>query len=359
MPTLGEVVEEWRVWRVTVQGVASTTAYADGVYGRKMLNAIGRDRQFRTLTPHDIERALSGSLGNGPGSINAYILRLRSVTDFGQNRGYISRASNVTHGLKVRKEPEKLWRQLPMSKFPMLLDSQNDRPRNRAIMATALHLLPRQGEMKTLRIADVLLDIGEVQLTVHKTGVVDRMPIPRQLDKELRAWLTHYSDRMGGLSPDWYLFPHERNVFDRRRPDGTFGPAQGQSWLLSPNVPISRYHRLAQRALIDIGFVTEETIGRNEGVHTIRRSGARAAFDVMLDGPGGKYDAALRHVQALLHHKNSVMTERYLGLTLDVQRRNDILRGQEMYPVFGDNGVTQLKGVEHADRDRDNHRSAM
>jgi hypothetical protein len=66
-----------------------------------------------------------------------------------------------------------------------------------------------------------------------------------------------------------------------------------------------------------------------EGCHTLRRSGARALFDDLVERGG--YDGVLRHVSAMLHHKSTLMTERYLGLDVDVKKRNDLIRGKKMY----------------------------
>lgn len=66
-------------------------------------------------------------------------------------------------------------------------------------------------------------------------------------------------------------------------------------------------------------------------MHTLRRSAARALFDrLATEG----YDGALRLVQAMLHHAQSSTTEHYLGLTLDKKRRDDIIRGESMYPAW-------------------------
>ena len=45
----------------------------------------------------------------------------------------------------------------------------------------------------------------------------------------------------------------------------------------------------------------------------------------------GSYDGILRYVSAMLHHKSTVMTERYLGLDVDVKKRNDLLKGRRMF----------------------------
>lgn len=65
---------------------------------------------------------------------------------------------------------------------------------------------------------------------------------------------------------------------------------------------------------------------KDQGTHTIRRAVARAFFDSMAGEQG--YDAALRTVSALLHHRSSATTEAYLGLSSERERRDKRLRGQ-------------------------------
>ena len=101
-----------------------------------------------------------------------------------------------------------------------------------------------------------------------------------------------------------------------------------------------RVHRIAQRALVGIGFDTHDEHGvtAREGMHTLRRSGARALFnELVLEG----YDGALRTVQSYLHHSSSTMTERYLGLAEDRHRRNKEFVGRNLYPSLAQ-GVIRI-----------------
>ena len=62
-------------------------------------------------------------------------------------------------------------------------------------------------------------------------------------------------------------------------------------------------------------------------------------FDELLERG---YDGALRQVQAMLHHKSSTMTEHYLGIDLDVKRRNEALRGRAMFTAPNIANVVRL-----------------
>jgi integrase len=167
-----------------------------------------------------------------------------------------------------------------------------------------------------------------------KTKAVDVMPISYELDIELRRWLTWYAQDIDGpLKDDYWLVP------TRRRPamanDGS-GPGGGymvrrEHGNCRPTVKGKRLHRYVQRAMVNFGMDIRDADGKSmmEGCHTLRRSGARALFDDLVERGG--YDGVLRHVSAMLHHKSTLMTERYLGLDVDVKKRNDLIRGKKMY----------------------------
>jgi integrase len=118
------------------------------------------------------------------------------------------------------------------------------------------------------------------------------------------------------LDPSWYLIPSRRRV---RMADGPDGKAQYR-WKISPEVPVSEPEQIVHRALERL-----DLDGKQEGFHTIRRSVARVMFDTLVEEGG--YDSAIRIVQSLLNHASSSMTERYLGVSAERNRRDDILRG--------------------------------
>jgi len=77
------------------------------------------------------------------------------------------------------------------------------------------------------------------------------------------------------------------------------------------------------------------------GMHTLRRSGARALFD-RLRHEG--YDGALMRVSSMLGHADTKTTEIYLGLSIERQQRNELIAGKAMFPDMTESGtVVPLK----------------
>jgi integrase len=231
-------------------------------------------------------------------------------------------------------------RRLPVTMFPTLLD-QAGGPRNRILFAGAIYLLVRSIELTRIRIADVNLEQGRIRVNLaKKTGrydvATDLMPITSELDAELRHWLIQYQDMCGYLDTSWYLFPA---FTPARAQKGHWGAVSGTG-LPRPDRMVAETHKLANEALDRINWKLQGE--RGEGMHTLRRAGARARFDV-LKALG--YDGALRQVQSLLHHKNAAMTEHYIGIDLDKFIRDEQLIGKPMYPQLSNPELVNL--AEH------------
>lgn len=233
--------------------------------------------------------------------------------------------SALTDAMPIRKIRSKERNRVPMADFPALLDAA-EHPRDRMIVALGLFLFLRASEAVTLRISDVDLDSGEIAVNIHKTGDYDIMPISKELDTELRRWLTYYSNECGSLKPDWYLVPAKvAPTYGRagapQAPDGFAA--------LSPTRPVGSAYLHVSGVLRAFGWsISGED---REGMHTLRRSGARAYYDTLADAG---VDGALRRVMTMLHHASVTTTERYLGLTVDRAVRDKEVKGQSMYPAL-------------------------
>jgi integrase len=227
-------------------------------------------------------------------------------------------------GLRYRKVPKDEAARLSINEFPLLLDSAEN-PRDRILVATGLYLFLRTSELESLRIRDVNLAEGTINTTIFKTGDFDVMPISSEYDKELRRWFTHYSQECGELDSNWYLIPTKNR-----------GSRTGKT-LYNPESKICHTERHVERSLNNMGWDTSQ--GR-VGMHLLRRSGARAWFDELNNQT---VDGALKIVQAHLHHKSVVMTERYLGLTADRIKRDRVLKGESMFPSLSGENVIQLR----------------
>lgn len=229
-------------------------------------------------------------------------------------------------------------RRLPVELFPHVLEQANN-PRDRALYASGFYLLCRSVELvggkdrDGIRIGDVNLGQGRIRVHVAKQKgrnkqVIDLMPITSEYDEELRRYLMWYQDQCGYLDPSWHLFPRLSRATARRGVEG-FIKGSGR---LRPELKMLKPYEPLNPILEAVGFKLDGDTG--EGMHTLRRGGARARFDVLVDMG---YDGALRQVQSLLHHATANMTEHYIGINLDRFKRDVALIGQPMYP--------QLKGV--------------
>jgi integrase len=239
-----------------------------------------------------------------------------------------------------RRQPKAVKRErnrLHVSRFGELLDAAEERdPRDRALCALLLYTLGRDSEITDLRIRDLDLQAGWLKVRIHKTGQEDTLPVSSELDREMRRWLTHYAHISGPLQP-WYHLVPARGVFPIRSEEGRI---LRHDSTYRPEKKIGGAGRIVNPILDNIGFPVTNENGKpcGEGSHTIRRSGARALFDDLVEGG---YDHALRITQSLLHHASVTMTERYIGITADRRSRDDVIRGKQMYGNPGE-GVVRL-----------------
>jgi integrase len=235
---------------------------------------------------------------------------------------------------------------LEAAKFPLLLDAARS-PRDRILMATALYTLGRSSECVTPKVGDVKREINRIRMPLAKKRgrdeiATDLKPITIEYWEELDRWFSAYSRECGKLQDDWYLIPTltaGNPVRIKRVNPGDPGARMvGQHWVptrpVSQNVP----KQIVQEALEAVGYPTRADDGTSlgEGMHTLRRSGARARYDAKR---WMGHDNAIRHVQALLNHKHAFMTEHYIGINLDKIQRDEELIGDYMYPQLRTDGT--------------------
>lgn len=238
-----------------------------------------------------------------------------------------------------RRRPRDVKRErnrIPVSQFAQLLDEAGQREaRDRAVVAVLLYTLLRDQEAASIRISDVDLAGGWIRARIHKTNVEDRIPISKELDGELRRWMAHYTERVGVLDPRFVLLPRRKTY----PVNGEGGRIVAVESIYQPELQMRALGRIVNPVLQRMGFPITDEQGRpiGEGAHTIRRSGARALFDSLANNG---YDNSLRLVQSLLHHRSVTQTEAYVGVTADRRTRDEVLRGQEMYPMGTENVIT-------------------
>lgn len=320
---LSDALDEYRAHRASLGYAKETLRNADTVL-RRMLAHVGNIlvknirpghmTQFFTVRSGEIQ---ASTLAHEESVIKAFFVFLEKRRLLGPD------GSPVADRRRTKVMPRTRQR-IPATEFPRMLDLATH-PTDRMIFALGIYLLLRQSEIKRLKVGDVHLATGYITVRIEKTKEVDEMPISSELDEELRRWLTAYSQTVGRvLTPDDVLVPAKT----RPMLNGKLrGPMSLQS-----HKPVGHPHEAVKRIMVAAGYpIRDDKTGRSlsEGVHTLRRSAARAIFDRLVDD---SYDGAIRTVQAMLHHSNTAQTERYIGLTLDVQKRDTLFRGKALFP---------------------------
>lgn len=334
---LSESISEYVASRKS-HGYATNTIKNDRQALDRLLVAAGNIPTAKLDANHIDATMAAASQTRGPGAMNAMQSSLAAFIKWAQQRGHLPRSSDPLAGRRYQKVQPRDRLRIPAADFGRVLDAAGrHHPRDRAIIAVGLFLMLRQSEARDLRVGDVNLADGEITVRIPKTKQVDVMPISSELDAELRVWLTAYTETVGKLHPEWFLLPTRfSNSVLRDAATGRYaGDGTGQAVGLRPLKPCVRVHEVVKRSLGTAGYSVE----RMEGMHTLRRSGARALFDELSQAG---YDGALRTVQAMLHHASSTMTERYLGISLDKRTRDRKLSGKLMFPSLQADNVVSL-----------------
>lgn len=335
--SLSDAVEEYVDHRAVERSLAKATVRGDRMT-LKALEAEAEGILAGNLTEKHVRDMLRKKSELTPESYNCAVARLSSFFRYCRANGYMHPHVDLLAQVIRRKPVGREFLRLGAEEFQYLLDA-TDTERNRAIVAVGLYAFLRGGEMRSLNVSDLNLDRGTLRVTIHKGGGwVDQMPISQELDEELRAWMIRYTNGVDGpLNPDWPLFPGMRNRFAK-------GPGHEQALSFDPTRRVPTPEKIPQAALVQLGYDIRDVNDKSkrEGFHTLRRSGARALFDSLVEQ---SYDGALRVVQAMLHHQQSTTTERYLGLTLDRHKRDDLVHGKRMFPVANRGNVVPLRRI--------------
>lgn len=245
---------------------------------------------------------------------------------------YRQRFESPFKHIKRPKIVKRERRRVAEEQFPNLLKAAEEigGPRDRMFIGKGLYILGRKVEMNHIQIGDIDRSEGEIILFRSKVGQGDRMPISDELGKELDAYFEWYRwmTDTKTLDPNWYLVPR----FTRPK----FVPGSNRESYrgdIRPDVMMREDTgtRITKLALGAIGFpLVESETGKAsmEGAHTLRRSGARALYNNLVEMG---HDGAIRIVQMMLGHVKMSQTEEYIGLTLDRKMRNDMIKGKVMY----------------------------
>lgn len=272
------------------------------------------------VQPVHIDRLFENS-NYAPRTRNLYLGHLRMFFSWCQHHGYKGKA-DPTFGWVPRKVVHQDRLRIPVERFAELLDTA-EHPRDRAVLAVALFTFMRGSEVQTIKVGDLNLEENRLSIYRHKTKEFDKLPVSAELADEMIQWLNFYRGQVGPLAPAYYLLPSKGpNAWGMV--DGAWGP-MGEP-RLRPTEKMTHPYRVAQRAIKALGY--EDT--KNEGIHTLRRSGSRALLDV-LRSEGT--DSALLRVGAMLGHKDTKVTAHYVGLNMEREQRDVIIAGRQMFPT--------------------------
>lgn len=307
---LDEAIEAYAAHRVAI-GMARNTNTTTRVVLGKLLMDIGNVR-VNAIHPEHMDRFFAGHQWEWKSSTcNVYRAHLAAFFRFCRSRKWLARDVEPMENLRARKVPKTNRNRIPVEDFDKTLNLCAD-PRERMTIATGLYLFLRSSEMALIRLADIDLDRGYVLVRVPKSKVEDVMPISSDLDDELRRWLRFYTEECGVLDGKMFLLPSRSEGF----------AIANRPW--NPRKPIHRPGQIVSRLLGEQGYECYR-----EGIHTLRRSGARALFDELSEVRG--YDGALEIVSSMLHHELMSTTQLYLGLNESRGKRDDIIRGKQMF----------------------------
>ncbi|MCX6401813.1 MAG: site-specific integrase [Propionibacteriales bacterium] len=325
-PTVAAAAAEYQETRATY--VANATLANDWSILRAFARGIGPDKQIHNVTQRQVELWFAAEAKRQkPSSYNKVRTRIKGFLDFATRRGWVTldllgevRTRTVTKRDRMRLSPAEL----------LDLPKHTHSARDKAFIVTACNTALRANELVSLRVRDVDLFNGWLDTDITKSAKQDKLPITVELDAALREWFKHYEEDAGELQADWHLFPQRQPGAGRYIRDAHTTTYAGHIYgSLLPEKQMKNPAQIVQRCLTSQGHAIEP----GEGVHTLRRSVARAYFDARV---AAGYDGALRETSALLHHTNSQTTEIYLGLTTEKLGRDKALKGQTFLSAMVD-----------------------
>ena len=331
---LSEAVDEYLESRLA-RGFSPNTNRTSRQALDRLLEEAG-NLYVKSIGPKHIDAVFAAKAGVWSKATGALMLtHYRSFFAWARQRGYMPKDFDPCSGWKIRKNKPADALRIPVLRFEELLDAA-EHPRDRMYIALGLFLFLRSSEIVALRIKHVDLGAGTIKVKIFKTDDLDYMPISEELDRELRRYLTWYTQTHGVPDPEWFLVP-AKDAPPVHLENGQLR-VMSKKARLRPTKQMGQPYLMVRRVVESLGYS-----GHRVGGHTLRRSGARAYFDHL--GEEG-YDRAIQRVRAMLHHSTAAMTELYLGLDVEKHQRDERLRGQPMFPALRQlEQVIELKGT--------------
>lgn len=277
--------------------------------------------QVGSLTPEHVEDFFFGSgrslhATTTTATLSAYKTRLKAFLRFCHRRGWLTLSADaMLDGIRPKSGQNRNRYRMTRAELRSLLDAATE-PRDRGLVAFVANTGVRISEALGMTVRDISFPKGELYVKLFKTKEEVTLPMSSDLERELRVWLTAYANEVGELQRDYRLFPpHFPNRFQK----GRFSTAQPLR--LNPAGRISNPRRIVLTLAEAAGVELES----GDGWHTLRRSFARIVYE---DARSHGHDDALRLAQAALNHARAETTERYLGLDIERQRYEAMIKGK-------------------------------
>jgi integrase len=349
-PALGDAVSQYLVRRELDLGRQTLRSYR--VYLGSLVKSVGPKRVIGQMPSQLVIDWLFDQRRRGlsPGSVNNAHTVVNGFNDWCLDRPRRWVSETWLDGVPLEPVPERDWIRLTATQAMTLVDAIED-ARDHVLVALGVYTALRVNELTALTVSDVDLSPERPMLRLRlskqraRVPVIRYHPITAELATELAAWLQTYREQAGELKPDWLLAPAKRRGTVRYH-----AATQGVIYTpgsLNPTGRITNPRSIIRRAYDAAGY----NMPAREGWHTLRRSSARLYFDsCLLDGD--PYASALRRTAALLHHKHTSTTERYLGLDADRAARDRDLSGQPFLSRLAQSDQKYADVISLADRRR-------
>ncbi|MGZ4524097.1 MAG: tyrosine-type recombinase/integrase [Mycobacteriaceae bacterium] len=337
---LGEASDRY-IQRITNEGQSETSVrtarYALARFKKTVATRQRPDPYLHEITPEQLDDYCYGPGGIREGiaaiSFNRYRSVLKLFFEYAMNMRWCD--LNPMDGITpARPDTPKTRLILSANELLALLDNASN-PIERVALSVGMNTGLRGNDIRRLTIFDVSLSSGVIQTEIRKTRKLDIKPITMDLQPELIRWLDLYAEYMGledrgQLPNEWLLVPSYRNPAPREK---------RQHVHPRPTLVHTKPWLMVKRPLERIGYPT-----KGEGFHTLRRSSARALFEILRASGEGR-DHALMIVKDFLNHASVTQTELYLGLNQERALRDALLKDQPFLSRLAQTEQARINGV--------------
>lgn len=168
----------------TIQSRTSGLARMKDVIGDLMLDSISGEHVDRVFNAYQWE----------PTTRNKRIGEYKGFFAWARGCRFMSQQANPMLGWRQKTAPIKRRIRIPFAEWSRLFNACQH-PQERIVIATGLYLFLRASEQQALRVGCVDFQSKTIDVWRPKIQTWQTLPIPEELEPELRSWLTYLSER--------------------------------------------------------------------------------------------------------------------------------------------------------------------